>query len=419
MKTSTIIAVFLALSCCFGQPAPSNPEVEEQDLSNALSEAGNSSVEFVRVLERHLQKYPESRHKAELERALVKAAIENRDEARIIQYGERVLSRESDDVQILDRVTRALLSSDDAARAERALKHARRYEEVVTAMRSRKAPARGGAAQWNEELDHGLGRALVLAARASGNLGKLEEAAALATRSFEASPSAEAAREIGRWLARLGRNDEAVARIADAFTIPDSRATDAERAKDRARMGELYAKAHGSEKGLGDVILQAYDRTTALVAAHRLRLRDSDPNVQLTNPMDFTLSGVGGSRLDLSTLKGKTVVFDFWATWCGPCRAQQPLYEEVKQRFSDKPEVVFLSINTDEDRSVVEPFLTSNKWEQKVWFEDGLSRVLRISSIPTTIVIDRKGAVVSRLNGYVPERFVDMLSERIQDALAN
>ena len=64
---------------------------EDQQLSNALSEAGSSPIEFIRTLERHLAKFPNSPRKAELERALAKAAIENKDDKRIIQYGERVL----------------------------------------------------------------------------------------------------------------------------------------------------------------------------------------------------------------------------------------------------------------------------------------------------------------------------------------
>jgi thioredoxin-related protein len=52
-----------------------------------------------------------------------------------------------------------------------------------------------------------------------------------------------------------------------------------------------------------------------------------------------------------------------------------------------------------------------------VYFEDGLSRALRIATIPTTIVIEKRGQVFSRMNGYVPERFVDLLTGRIRDAL--
>jgi thiol-disulfide isomerase/thioredoxin len=393
------------------------PETEDQELGRAISEAGNSPVEFVRVLEKHLQKYPDSPHKAELERALVKAAIENKDDKRIVLYGERVLARDSDDIQILDRVTRALVSTEDKDAAARALKYAKRYEELIGVLRKEPPQGHMSAGQWRDELDRSTGRVLALQARATGNLGRMEEAAELARKSYEAYPTAEGAREIGRWLSRTGKDAEAVEHIADAFTIPDSRNTDAERAKDRARMGELYAKVNGSEKGLGDLILQSYDRTTALVAARRLRLRDSDPNAQLTDPMQFTLSGLNGNKLQLAGLKGKTVVFDFWATWCGPCRAQHPLYEEVKKRFKGTDGVVFLSVNTDEDRDGVEPFLKEQKWEDKVWFEDGLSRALQISSIPTTIVVNGRGEVVSRLNGYVPDRFVDMLTERIRDAM--
>ena len=133
--------------------------------------------------------------------------------------------------------------------------------------------------------------------------------------------------------------------------------------------------------------------------------------------MDHVLTSLGGKPLPLQSLAGKVIVFDFWATWCGPCRAQHPLYEEVKARFKGNPDVVFLAVSTDEDRSLVPPFLERNKWSREVWFEDGLSEEFRINSIPTTIVLDRSGNVHSRMNGYIAGRFVDMLSLRINEAL--
>jgi len=82
--------------------------------------------------------------------------------------------------------------------------------------------------------------------------------------------------------------------------------------------------------------------------------------------------------------------------------------------------VVFLSINTDDEHDVVKTFLQENHWDEgNVYFEDGLSRVLAITSMPTTIVLNRHGEVISRMNGFLPERFVDMLSDRIKDALKN
>ena len=410
----------------WGQNAPpaapaADPNAgESQALSQAVSEAGNSPVDFIRALEKHLARYPNTTRRNEIERALVKAAIEAKDDKRIVEYGGRVLAREPGDAQILDKIVRALLVSDAADTSERALKYARQYEELLRQTRSQPAPGHMSEAQWHEEVDKGLGRVLACEARATGNLGKIDEAIALARRGYETYPTAEAAREIGRWLLRAGQDKDALGPYADAFTIPDSRNTDTDRAKDRVQLGDTYRKLYGSEKGLGDLVMEAYDRTTGLLAARRLRLRQNDPNAQAGNVLEFTISGVDGAKLPIASLKGKAVVFDFWATWCGPCRVQHPLYEQVKQRFHDSPDVVFLSVNTDDERELVAPFLKENHWDQRQgYFEDGLSRVLAITSMPTTIVLDRHGQVISRMNGFLPERFVDMLTDRIKDALKN
>ena len=408
--------LLLALVCrlCFPQDLP---EAEQRALSQALGEAGSSPIEMVRALEAHLARFPQTTKRAELERVLAKAAIENKDERRIVLYGERVLAREQDDLQLLDRVARALLASDAKETSERALNYARRYEQLVVEMRNKPADSRGGQAQWQEELDRGLARALALEARATGNLGKMDEAVSLAKRAYAVVPTSESAREIARWLARSGKEEEAILYLADAFVLADPKASDADRASDRKRMGELYRKLKGSEKGLGDLILEAYDRTSLQMAERKSQLGRSDPNIQASGVLDFTLSGLKGDKLQLHAFKGKAVVFDFWATWCGPCRAQHPLYEEVKQRFSMNSDVAFVSVDTDENRELVAPFVKDQKWSQSIYFEDGLVRRLDINSIPTTIVLNRHGEVISRMNGFVPDRFVNMLSDRIQEAL--
>jgi len=404
--TEVLVLLAALAGACLGQGQ------EQADLEKALSEAGASPLEYLRSIEKHLQQYPNSARRAELERAATRAAIEAHDDKRIIEYGERVLARQADDLQVLEQVTRALLDGGSKETWERALKYARRYEELVRQMQRDRS-----GAQWRNETDRGLGRALCDEARASGNLGRPEEALALAQRAFETYPNADSAREAARWYERLGKPEEAARRLADAFTIPDPRATDADRARDRGRMGELYRQAKGSEEGLGDLVLQAYDRNVALIHTRELGMRENDPNAQLTDPMEFTLGGLDGQKLSMASLKGKVVVLDFWATWCGPCRGQHPLYEQVKQRFKDNPDVVFLSIDTDEDREPVRRFLEEEKWVDPVYFEDGLSRALRIATIPTTIVIEKRGLVFSRLNGYAPGRFVDLLTGRIRDAL--
>ncbi len=405
----TLLLMCALCACSIGQQAD-----EETALQQALAEAGGSPVDFMRALEQHLAKYPKTPRRAELERALARAAMEANDQRRLIEFGERVLARESDDFKLLERVAHALLSTPDRERAARALGYARKYEETIRTV-GKSRPDRIGAAGWQEQVDAGIARGQVLQALALGHLGKTEESIALARKSYESFPTAEAARQLGLMLVRAGRDAEALQAFADAFTVPDTRAGD--RGRDRARLGEIYRKLHGSEKGLGDVVLEAYDRNTARANERRLRLKQLDPNAAATSPMEFTITGLQGDKLALASLKGKVVVMDFWATWCGPCRAQHPLYQQVMQRFKDRDDVVFLSINTDDTRELVAEFVEANKWDRRVYFEDGLAAALKISSIPTALLINKRGEIASRMNGFIPDRFVDMLSDRIRQAL--
>jgi thiol-disulfide isomerase/thioredoxin len=410
------VAIFAAAQT----PAPSANQ-EQEELSRAVGESGGSAVDFTRALEKHLEKYPQSAQRPQIEKALVKSAMESNDRARIILYGTRVLQADpaNDDLPLLDAVARALLDKDDAESAKKALVFAKRYEAAVEARRSH-PEGHMSEGQWAEEVSKGKARALVLEARATGNAGSAEDALKIAQSAWDAQPNSEVARELGMWLAQLGRNAAAIEFYADAFTIEDGRATESDRARDRVRLSELYTKANGSEKGLGDTILQAYDRMTALRKERLARARRTDPNIGAVQLVDFTLPEVDGTgTLSLASLKGKAVVMDFWATWCGPCRAQHPMIENVKKRFAGADNVVFLSIDADDDHGVVAQFVKEMKWDHKVYYEAGLGSTLKISSIPTILVLDKTGKISSRMTGFIPERFEDMLAQRIEEAQKN
>jgi len=132
---------------------------------------------------------------------------------------------------------------------------------------------------------------------------------------------------------------------------------------------------------------------------------------------EFTIPNVDGTgSLSLASLKGKAVVMDFWATWCGPCRVQHPMIENVKKRFEKAGNVVFLSVDSDEDHAAVAPFLKEMKWEHPVYFDAGLGSLLKITAIPTIVILDSEGKLSSRMAGFLPERFEDMLAQRIEEA---
>jgi thiol-disulfide isomerase/thioredoxin len=381
-----------------------------------VNEAGASPIDLTRVLEEFLKKYPNATQLKDIERALAKAAIDNKDDRRTVIYGERVLASTPDDILMLDRVARVELALGGKDNAEKAFAHARRFQELV----ERLPESTGlGAAKRMEERDRGIARALLYQSRAKSALGDFNEAAKLAALSFSKYPCEESAREWGGALDSAGYYEQAVMHFADALMIPDLRALDSDRAIDRKRLGEVYRKKHESEKGLGDAILEAYDRTVALVEARQNRLNALDPNANVTDPMGFTIGGLDGQKLKLGSLKGKVVILDFWATWCGPCRIQHPMYDQVQEKFKDRGDVVLLSIDTDEDHSIVSGFLDQQKWPKtRVYFEDGLQKLLQVSDIPTTIVFDKQGRLASRMNGFLPDRFVEQLTERIRSALA-
>ncbi len=407
------------------------PELQEQyELAQAVNDAGTSAVDQIRALEAHLKKFPASKQRAAIEQNLSKAAIDANDDARIILYGEKLLqaaaaAKTKDDVTLLDRVTRALLESSDRTndqeQARKALGYAKRYEADVVAMRAQSPPGHLTPGQWSDEVDRALARALALEARATGDAGEIESAAKIAQKSWEAWPTGEGAREVAFWEKKLQHDQDAIQFYADAFTLEDARTTEADRTQDRKRLGELYSKLNGSEKGLGEVILEAYDRTSALLNDRRASLKARDPNAVAVNPADFVLPPVVGAAapLAISSLKGKTVVMDFWATWCAPCRAQQPIIEEVKKRFEASPDVIFVAVDADDDLSLVAPFVKEQGWKNAGYFEAGLAQKMSITSIPTVVVFDPAGGIYSRINGFAPDRFEQTLIQRIEEARSN
>jgi len=418
------------------QAAAAQSAAEQKELIDGLTDAGQSAVDIIRFLEAFLKKHQDAAQRKDLDNVLARAAIETRDDRRTVLYGQRALLTAPDDVLLLDRVARSLLAlagsepaASDAAASDSTASEKLRRENAAASLRystafatriAQEPPPEGkDAARKQDDRERALARALVYQARAKTMLGDNAVADPLAAKAFATYPSEEAARVWSEALVQLDRAEESLARLADAFAIPDPHASDADRAADRKRLGEQYRKLHGSEQGLGDAILAAYDRTAALLEERRARLLALEPNAAETEALRFTLTGLDGKKLTLASLKGSVVILDFWATWCQPCRIQHPLYEQVKQRFKDRSDVVFLAIDADEDHTLVAPFLDEIKWTRAaVYFDDGLQRLMQVTSIPTTIMFDKQGHVASRMTGFLPDKFVDQLSERIKSALA-
>jgi tetratricopeptide (TPR) repeat protein/outer membrane lipoprotein-sorting protein len=117
---------------------------------------------------------------------------------------------------------------------------------------------------------------------------------------------------------------------------------------------------------------------------------------------DFKLRDLGGDELQLSALKGKVVLLDFWATWCVPCRMAMPKLNSLFKQLN-KQDVVVMGIDVNEDEKTVRDFIRKNKYEYPILVPGRGSPVIgnyEAHALPTMVLIDKNGVVADYKVGY-------------------
>lgn len=126
-----------------------------------------------------------------------------------------------------------------------------------------------------------------------------------------------------------------------------------------------------------------------------------------------------GKAVKLSDYKGKVVILDIWATWCGPCRAMIPHERELVEKMKDKP-FVLISVSADKEKETLEKFIEKEAMPWVHWWNDGpKSEVLtkyRVKAFPTMYVIDHEGVIKHKWVGNPGNDKIDAAIEELVKA---
>lgn len=184
---------------------------------------------------------------------------------------------------------------------------------------------------------------------------------------------------------------------------------------------EAYVGVNGSDKGFDKYVSELQSESAD---SQKEKIRSQMINEKA--PV-FTLKNLKGEEVSLAALKGKVVILDFWATWCGPCKNSFPAMQKAANKYKNNPNVVFLFIDTWESikdpQAAVKKLMDERGYDFNVLFDlkDPVSNKCEViesygaKGIPAKYIVDKEGNIRFKLVGFSgsDEQAVDELSTMI------
>jgi len=137
-------------------------------------------------------------------------------------------------------------------------------------------------------------------------------------------------------------------------------------------------------------------------------------NQNETVAQDFTLTDLNGNTFHLSDFKGKIVVLEFMAIWCGSCKQQILYYDEIWNEYENKVVLIIIDIDTRESEDTLRRFAEQFSHPNWIWARDtaNLAKSYKITAIPKTVIIDQNGYIrYSHTGVMLPSTFKNIIDQ--------
>ena len=169
----------------------------------------------------------------------------------------------------------------------------------------------------------------------------------------------------------------------------------------------------GRDKRLG--LLLAVGLLSACATAGGTSGGGGDPGRQVGTPVpEIKVESLGGKQIDVASYRGRVLLLDVWASWCGPCKQELPMLDAMAKRLKGQG-IDVLAVSVDQDRANVEKFLKGHgHWALTIAHDPAgaIAERLQPDKMPTSYVIDRAGIVRYINAGFVPDD-APMIEQRL------
>ncbi len=189
--------------------------------------------------------------------------------------------------------------------------------------------------------------------------------------------------------------------------------------KQAAAFKEAEAMLHKVAKEYGDLELPGRRNETQTIAKAVEGELFFINNLTIGKVLpDSVAQDLDGKKLKISDYRGKVVVLDIWATWCGPCRAMIPHERELVKHLKDKP-FVFISLSADDEKETLVKFLEKEPMPWTHWWNGGAKggpvEEYKVRFFPTIYVLDDKGVIRSKhVRGEAMDKVVEELLKDVK-----